>query len=84
MCTQSSAIFKKEKCLIYQFQSGFRRKYSTESCFLYFADFNKTDIPHGNLVGILLLDVHKAFDSILCDTLYAMGIDPILQVEYKR
>ena len=66
------------KGLIYQYQSGFRSGYSTETCLIYLTEFVKHQISQGNDVDMMLLDVQKAFDSvnqdILCDKLEAMGI----------
>ena len=66
--------------LLFKFQSGFRAGYSTESCLAYLTDYIRKEISEGKFVGMLLLDVQKAFDSvnhqILCNKLEAMGIDP--------
>ena len=66
--------------LIYKYQSGFRPNHSTDTCLMYLTDIIKTEIAKGNFVGMMLLDVQKAFDSvnhtILCNKLYAMGVDP--------
>ena len=66
--------------LIYDYQSGFRPRHSTETCLTYLTDKIKTLISKGYYVGRMLLDVQKAFDSvdhtILCDKLNAMGVDP--------
>ena len=69
-----------EKQLLYQYQSGFRPGFSTETCLIYLTDYIKTEISKGNYVGMLLLDVQKAFDSvnheILCSKRECMGINP--------
>ena len=66
--------------LIYEYQSGFRPGYSTESCLVYLTDYIKENIAKGYYVGALLLDVQKAFDcvnhEILCEKIKAIGIDP--------
>ena len=64
--------------LIYNYQSGFRHGYSTDTCLIYLTDFIRSQIDKGHYVGMLLLDVQKAFDSvnheILCYKLECMGI----------
>ena len=66
--------------LIYQYQSGFRPGYSTDTWLIYLTDFIKDNIAKGYFVGALLLDVQKAFDcvdhKILCEKIKAIGIDP--------
>ena len=74
------------KGLIYQYQSGFRSGFSTETCLIYLTDFIRSQVSEGKFVGMLLLDVQKAFDSvnhqILCRKLEAMGIDPSWFISY--
>ena len=45
-------------------QSGFRRSFATESCLVYLHDYIRDEISKGKLVGMALLDVQKAFDSV--------------------
>ena len=65
--------------IIYPLQSGFRRNYSTDSCLIQIHDFIRTEIANGNYVGMMLLDVQKAFDSVnhqmLCKKIELAGID---------
>jgi hypothetical protein len=67
--------------LMYDFQSGFRKTYSTDSCRLYLTDFNREEIDEGNLCGMVLLDLQKAFDTVyhglLISKLEALGLSSI-------
>jgi len=71
--------FCKEKGLLYEFQSGFRSKYSTDTCLVHLHDYIRSNISRGKFVGMLLLDVQKAFDSVdhvmLCEKIAVAGID---------
>lgn len=50
--------------IIYKYQSGFRPNNSTDTCLMYLTDLIKSEISKGNYVGMLLLDVQKAFDCV--------------------
>ena len=64
--------------LLYENQSGFRSKYSTETCLISLTDYIKGEINRGNMVGVVLIDLRKAFDTvdgnILLQKLAAMGV----------
>jgi len=58
-----------EKNLLFQFQSGFRRGFSTESCLIHLSDFIRFKMDKGHMVGMVLLDLQKAFDTVNHDIL---------------
>ena len=64
--------------LLYNFQSGFRKGYSTDTCLMNLNDYIKTQTSNGNYTGMILIDLQKAFDcvdhSLLVKKLSAMGI----------
>ena len=61
-------------------QSGFRGGFSTDSCLIGLSDYIKDEIGKGNLVGMVLIDLQKTFDTvdhdILLKKLDAIGIPP--------
>ena len=65
--------------LMYENQSGFRKAYSTDTCLINLTDQIKLDMSKGLYVGMVLIDLQKAFDTvdheILCKKLKSMGIN---------
>ena len=53
-----------DKNLLYNFQSGFRKSFSTDTCLLYLTDYIRFNLDKGNCVGMILLDLQKAFDTV--------------------
>ena len=55
--------------LLYEYQSGFRNSYSTDTCLMHLTDYIKLEMDKGNYVGMILLDLQKAFDKVNHDIL---------------
>ena len=51
-----------DKKLLYSFQSGFRRGFSTETYLIHLSDYIRFNMDKGNLIGMVLLDLQNAFD----------------------
>ena len=71
--------YLKDNKLLYEYQSGFRQSYSTDTCLINLMDYIRILKSKGNYVGMVLLDLQKAFDTIdheiLCNKVEAMGIN---------
>ena len=67
--------------ILFEKQSGFRSGFSTDSCVIQLSDFMKHEISNGNYVGMVLIDLQKAFDTvdhrIMLDKLRAIGVTSI-------
>ena len=55
--------------LICKFQSGFRKKFSTDSCLVQLTDYIIKGMDKGQHTGMLLIDLQKAFDTLDHDVL---------------
>jgi hypothetical protein len=65
--------------LLYEFQSGFRPGYSTDTCLIHLTDLIKTETGKGNYTGMVIINLQKAFDTvdhhILLEKLSACGMN---------
>ena len=61
-----------KKKLLFDFQSGFRNNFSTDSCLTYLTDYIKTQTSKGLYTRMLMLDLQKAFDTVDHD-IYAIN-----------
>ena len=60
---QTEELLNKNK-LLYRFQSGFRKNYSTNTCLGHLIDKITTGFRKGLFTGMILLDLLKVFDTI--------------------
>ena len=70
--------YLEKRGLLFENQSGFRGGYSTDSCLIGLTDFIRGEIGKGNMVGMVLIDLQKAFDTvdhgILIEKLKSIGV----------
>ena len=50
--------------ILYKYQSGFRANHSTNSCLSFLTNKVQNGFEKGNLTGMILIDLQKAFDTI--------------------
>ena len=56
--------FLSSHSIIYKYQSGFRTNHSTNSCLSYLSNKVQKGFEDGNLTGMILIDLQKAYDNI--------------------
>ena len=64
MIHDQTQVFLDEHKIIYRFQSGFRKNFSTDSCLSYLNNKIATGFESGLHTGMILIDLQKAFDTI--------------------
>ena len=42
----------------------FRQRFSTDTCLIHLSDYIRLQMDKGHLVGMVLLDLQKAFDTV--------------------
>ena len=55
--------FLTEHKILYEFQSGFRSSYSTNTCLIHLTDYIKQEYNNDNCPGMVLLELQKAFTT---------------------
>ena len=60
---QVEAYLDQKKAFV-QIQSGFRGRFSTDKCLIHLTDYFKLQMNEGNYVGMVLLDLQQAFDTV--------------------
>ena len=60
---QAQEFLSKNK-ILYRFQSGFRKNYSTNTCLGHLTDKINTGFEKGLFTGMILIDLQMAFDTI--------------------
>ena len=50
--------------ILFTYQSGFLKNYSTDTCLSYLTDKVRNGFEKGSLTGMILIDLQKAFNTI--------------------
>ena len=88
MIKVNHALIKRK--LLYQFQSSFRRKHSTDTWFIHLTDFIKFQMDKGYFVRMVLLDLSESiwhswpYDSILLMKLEALGLNQDITERFRK
>ena len=56
--------------VLYDYQSGFRKNYSTDKCLSFLNDEILKHIDDGLVTGVILIDLQKGFDTINHDIIF--------------
>ena len=74
-------IYLERRNLLFANQSGFRGGFSTNSSLVGLSDYIKQEMGYGKFVGMVLIDLQKAFDTvdhgILIEKLRAIGVGSV-------
>ena len=77
-------LFLNDNNILYKYQSGFRKYYSTDTCLSYLNDKVQIGFEQGWMTGMILIDLQKAFDTIdhdiLSEKMHCLGFsEPTIQ-----
>ena len=73
-------LFLDDNNILYKHQSGFRKYYSTDICLSYLNDKVQIGFEQGWMTGMILIDLQKAFDTILLEKMHCLGFsEPTIQ-----
>ena len=77
-------LFLDDNNILYKYQSGFRKYYSTDTCLSYLNDKVQIGFEQGWMTRMILIDLQKAFDSIdhdiLLEKMHCLGFsEPTIQ-----
>ncbi|KAH3712245.1 hypothetical protein DPMN_071932 [Dreissena polymorpha] len=50
--------------MLYEYQSGLRGSFSTDSCLIHLSDHKRGQTSKGLFIGMIMLDLLKAFDTV--------------------
>ena len=56
--------YLEKRKILFEHQSGFRGRYSTDTCLADLSDYVKGVMSAGRLVGMVCIDLRKAFDTV--------------------
>ena len=62
-------IFLNKNKVLYKYQSGFQKSFSTNSCLTLLTDKISKGFESGNYTGLILIDLLKAFDTVVYEIL---------------
>ena len=77
-------LFLNDNNILYKYQSGFRKYYSTDTCLSYLNDKVQIGFEQGWMTGMILIDLQKALDTIdhdiLLEKVHCLGFsEPTIQ-----
>ena len=80
-------VFLDKYKILFTYQSGFPKHYSTDTCLSYLTDKVRNGFEKGSFTGMILIDLQKAFDtinhSILSEKMSCLGFTESATAWYK-
>ena len=70
--------------ILYNYQSGFRKNHSADSCLAFLHHKNLNDLDKGLMTGTVLVDLQKAFETIDPDILLTNWVLLVSQIIHSK